>query len=154
VACSDPSRRAVAGGLHRRRTGTMERENPLELQVEGWLKTLGVELVCQWDVLVFLYWRLTSMLNADHIARLLGLPAGEVGAVLESLESLGLVERSRADQGVRLYRFAVPEDPQRGDALDRLLTLADSRAGWLLLSSKLRRGNPPTPNHGPPALHR
>jgi hypothetical protein len=131
----------------------MKQENPPELEVEGWLRTLGIELVCQWDVLVFLYWRLTSMLNADHIARLLGLPTGEVVAALESLESLGLVERSRVDQGVRLYRFAAREDHQRGDALDRLLTLADSRAGWLLLSSKLRPSNSPTPNHGRPALH-
>jgi hypothetical protein len=132
----------------------MKRGNPPDLQIEGWLKTLGVELLCQWDVLVFLYRHLTSLVSAEHIARLLGHPTGEVVAALDCLEYLGLVERSRVNQGVRLYQFAAPEDPRPGGALDRLLTLASSRAGRLLLSKKLRRGNPPKQDNGPPRLYR
>ena len=131
----------------------MDQNAPPDAEVEGWLKTLGVESLCHWDVLVFLYRHQASLVSAEHVSRLLGYPTGAVVVALECLGSSGLVERSRVDQGVRLYQFAAPEDPQRGDALDRLLTLADSRAGWLLLCSKLRRGDPPTPNQGPPGLH-
>lgn len=121
----------------------MGQENPPDLEVEAWLKTLGVELLCEWDVLVFLHRHQASLVSADHIARLLGHPTGAVVAALDSLEAISLVERSRVDQGVRLYQFAAPEDPRRGHGLDRLLALADSRAGRLLLSDKMRRGPPP-----------
>jgi hypothetical protein len=132
----------------------MDRENPPDLQVEGWLKSLGIELLCQWDVLVFLYRHLTCLVSAEHIARLLGHPTGEVVAALDCLESLGLVARSRVDQGVRLYQFAAPVGPRPGDALDRLVTLAGSRSGRLLLSWKLRRGEPPKQDNSAPRLHR
>jgi hypothetical protein len=33
----------------------MAQDNQPDLQVEGWLKTVGIESLCQWDVLVFLY---------------------------------------------------------------------------------------------------
>lgn len=127
----------------------MDRENPPELQVEGWLKTVGVESLCQWDVLVFLCRHLTSLVSAEHIARLLGYETGAVVAALDSLESLGLVDRSRVDQGVRLYQFAAPENTWRGDTLGRLLTLAGSRAGRLLLTKKLRGGEPAEQGNGP-----
>src|SRR5215472_16125997 len=100
----------------------MASENPPGFQVEGWLKTLGVESLPQWDVLVFLCRHLTSLVGAEHIARLLGYETGAVVAALDSLESLGLVNRSRVDQGVRLYQFATPEDTGRGDTLGQLLT--------------------------------
>lgn len=131
----------------------MTKENPPDLQVENWLKTLGVELLCQWDVLVFLYRHLTCLVSAEHIARLLGHPTSEVVAALDGLEPLGLVERSRVDRSVRLYQFVMPGDPRRGDALDRLLKLAGSRAGRLLLSKKLRRGSPPQQDNGLLQLH-
>ena len=132
----------------------MAQEDPPDFPIEDWLKTLGVESLCQWDVLVFLHRHLTCLVSAEDIARLLGHPTGEVVAALDSLEPLGLVERSRVDRGVRLYQFAAPGDPQPGDALDRLLTLAGSRAGRLLLSKKLRRGNPPKQDNGLLRLHR
>ena len=127
----------------------MEQELPPDAVVEGSLKTLGIESLCQWDVLVFLCRHLASLVSAEHIARLLGYETGAVVAALDGLESLGLVDRSRVDQGVRLYQFAAPEDTGRGDTLGRLLTLADSRDGRLLLTKKLRCGAPSTPNNGP-----
>jgi DNA-binding MarR family transcriptional regulator len=126
----------------------MARENPPELQVEDWLATVGMEVLCQWDVLVFLYRHQTSLVSAEQIARLLGYATSAVGATLDNLESLGLVERSRAAQGVRLYQFTAPTDPPRGDALDQLMTCTDSRAVRLLLAKKLRPEDRPDQNNG------
>ena len=122
----------------------MERDNPPDLQVEGWLKTLGVELLCQWDVLVFLYRHQSSLVSAEHIARFLGYPTAKVVAALDSLESSGLVERSRVSQGVRLYQLTAPADPTRRDALERHMTLADSRTVRLLLARRLLAEQRPT----------
>ena len=124
----------------------MEPQQPPGLPVEGWLRTLGVECLCQWDVLVFLYRHLSCLVSGEHIARLLGYPTAEVVSALDALEPLGLVERSRVDQGVRLYQFTVPPDSPRGDALGRLLTAAESREGRLLLAQKLPRGDRPDQN--------
>ena len=89
-------------------------------------------------MLVFLYHHQISLFGAEDLASLLGYASGPVVAALDVLESLRLVERSRVAQGVRLYRFTVPADPQRGDALERLFALANSRAGRVVLSKKLR----------------
>src|SRR5271157_3430644 len=121
----------------------MERDNPPDLQVEEWLKTLGIESLCQWDVLVFQYRHQSSLVSAEHIARFLGYATAEVVAALDSLESSGLVERSRVSQGVRLYQLTAPADPTHRDALERLMTLADSHTVRLLLSRR-RGGQRPT----------
>ena len=118
----------------------MDSETPPDLQVEGWLKTLGVESLCQWDVLVFLYRHQTSLAGVELIANLLGYAIETAVAALDFLESRRLVQRSRVSQNVRLYQFTVPSDRLRGDAFARLLALTDSRAGRVLLSKKLRGG--------------
>jgi hypothetical protein len=115
----------------------MDHELTPNAEVERWLKTLGVQSLCQWDVLVFLHRHPTSLLGAEYIARLLGYADDPVVAALDGLESLGLVDRSRVSQNVRLYQFTVPPDV-RGDALDRLLSLAGYRQGRLRLSTHLR----------------
>src|SRR2546425_13339499 len=119
----------------------MDRKTPPDHQVEGWLKTLGIASLCQWDVLVFLYRHPISLLGAEYLACLLGYASGPVVAALDVLEALRLVERSRVSQGVRLYRFTVPADRQRGDASERLFALANSRAGRVVLSKTLRAGD-------------
>ena len=119
----------------------MAQDNQLNLQVEGWLKTLGIESLCQWDMLVFLYRHQPSLVCAEHIARLLGYATAEVAAALDSLESSGLVERSRVSQGVRLYQLTAPADPARRDVLERFMTLADSLSVRLLLARRLRGGD-------------
>jgi DNA-binding MarR family transcriptional regulator len=116
----------------------MAQDNEADVQVEGWLKTLGIESLCQWDVLVFQYRHQSSLVSAEHIARLLGYATAEVVAVLDSLESSGLVERSRVSQGVRLYQLTAPADPTRRNALERLMTLAHSHTIRLLLARMLR----------------
>jgi hypothetical protein len=128
----------------------MHPENPAAAEVEAWLTTLGVETVCQWDVLVFLYRHPTSLVGADHVARLLGYSTECVVAALDVLASLGLVTRSRVSQGARLYQFTAPPEPPRGGALDRLMALGEHRAGRLLLTGRLKRGDLP-PREGPEA---
>ena len=116
----------------------MAEDNQPDLEVEGWLKTLGIESLCQWDVLVFLYRHQFSLVGAEHITRFLGYATAEVVAALDSLKSSGLVERSRVSQGVRLYQLTAPVDPTRSDASERLMTLADSHTVRLLLALRLR----------------
>ena len=125
----------------------MAQDNPPDLQVECWLKILGIESLCQWDVLVFLYRHQISLFGEEHLASLLGYASGPTVAAMDVLESLRLVECSRVSQGMRLYRFTVPADPQRGDASERLFALANSRAGRVVLSKKLRAGDG-TPREG------
>src|SRR5260370_11860026 len=116
----------------------MAQDNHPDLQVEAWLKILGIESLCQWDVLVFLYRHQSSLVSAEQFARILGYANAEAIATLDSLESSGLVERSRVSQGVRLYQLTAPADPARRDALERLMTFADGHTVRLLLARRLR----------------
>jgi hypothetical protein len=116
----------------------MEQNDAPESQMETWLETLGLDSLTQWDMLVFLYRHRTSLVGAEFIGRLLGYTTAPVVAALDVLESLGFVQRSRAYQGVRLYQFALPADPPRRDAFERLTALANSRAGRLCLAKKLK----------------
>jgi len=127
----------------------MVQDNQPDLQVEGWLNTLGIESLCQWDVLVFLDRHQSSLVNAEHIARFLGYATAEVVAALDSAEASGLVERSRVSQGVRLYELIAPADATRRDALKRLLTFVDShtrRLVRLLLARRLAASDRPDQN--------
>ena len=124
--------------------------NEPDLQVEGWLKTLDIESLCQWDMLVFMDRHPSILVSAEHIARFLGYATAEVGAALDSLESSGLVERSRVSNGVRLYQLTAPADPTRRNALERLMNLADSRTLRLLLTRRLRGSDQPNQNKNDP----
>ena len=124
----------------------MALDNQPDLQVEGWLKTLGIESLFQWDVLVFLYRHQPSLASTGDIAGLLAYPTGPVSAALDSLTSSELVECSRASQGVRLYQLTAPADPTRRDALERIMTLADSNTVRLPLARKLRGSDQPNQN--------
>jgi hypothetical protein len=117
----------------------MRQDTPADADMEEWLTTLGVESLCQWDVLVFLYHHQTSLIGADHLARLLGYATEPIIAALDYLESLGFVGRSRVSQGARLYQFLAPSEPPRGNAFERLLSLHDHRAGRLALSKHMRQ---------------
>jgi hypothetical protein len=131
----------------------MAEESTPDAEVEGWLKALGVQSLCQWDVLIFLYRHQTTLVGAEYLACLLGYAAEPVVAALDALDSLGLVARSRVSQGARLYQFTAPSLPSPSEAFDRLRTLARDRAGRLRLSKQLQ------PNHrlppvGPEATRR
>jgi hypothetical protein len=124
----------------------MAQDNQPDLQVDGWLKILGMESLCQWDVLVFLYRHQPTLVRAEDIARLLGDATADVVTALDSLESSGLVQPSRISQGVRLYQLTAPTDPTRRVALERLMTLADTHTVRLLLGQRLRGGDQPDQN--------
>lgn len=132
----------------------LQQAPPAARQAEDWLAEAGIELLCEWDVLVFLYRHLTTLAGADRIARLVGHPIDEVVAALDRLETLGFVERSRADQDARIYQFAVESTPRPDSPLARLLLLAETRAGRLLLSGALRCGSPAEESRGHLKFHR
>jgi len=122
----------------------MAQHNQPNLQVEGWLETLGIESLCQWDVLVFLDRHQPILVSAEQIARFLGYGTAEVVAALDSVESSGLVDRSRVSQEeVRLYQLSAPADPTRRGALERLMTHVDSHTVRLLLSRRPRGDDRP-----------
>jgi hypothetical protein len=131
----------------------MAQVNQPDVQVEGWLKTLGIESLCQWDVLVFLDRHPSILDSNEHIARFVGYATAEVVAALDSLESSGLVECSRFSQGVRLYQVTAPSDPTRRDALERLMTLVDSHTVRLLLARRLPGSDRPDQNKNDFPLH-
>src|SRR5215831_18520195 len=106
----------------------MEQHVPPDPEITGWLTTLGVTSLCEWDVLVFLYRHQTTLLGAAYLARLLGYPSNAIVAALDVLEARELVARSRVSQGARLYQFRVPPDTLRGAALAQLQALAADRA--------------------------
>ena len=56
---------------------------PADTEVAGWLHTLGVTSLCQWDVLVFLYRHQATLLGAAHLARLLGYATEPIVAALD-----------------------------------------------------------------------
>ncbi len=102
------------------------------------LQTLGVALLSEWDALAFLYHHAASLGTAAEIARLLGYDKAEIGAALHSLEELGLIRRSRASQGIRVYQFSEPPEPSRRSCLLELMKLAHDRAGRMVLLQHLR----------------
>ena len=109
--------------------------------IEHWLVTARITSLQHWDTLVFLFHHPTSLVSAEHIARLTGSATGAVIAALDHLEALGFVARSRTSQGVRLYQFTAPAHTPPGDACHRLMRIADSRAVRLLLTKRWRLGD-------------
>ena len=124
----------------------MAPDNQPDLQVEGWLKTLGIESLCQWDMLVFLDRHPSILASTEDVALFVGYATAEVVAALDSLECSGLVQPSRVSQGVRLYQVTASADPARRDALERLMTLADSHTVRRLLARRLRGSDRPDQN--------
>ena len=107
------------------------------IQARGDLEMLGISVLCEWDVLVFLHRHGASLTTAGQIASLLGYGKAAVAAALERLESIGLAQRSRSSRGIRLYRFELPADSRHACFLE-LMNLTEQRSGRLLLATILR----------------
>ena len=105
--------------------------------LQEWLDLLGIDQICQWDVLVFFRHHRTTLLGAEQIARLTRYGTGLVVAALDHLESHGLVERSRLSQGARLYELTGFDGP-RARAFQELMALTETRAGRLAIVQQLR----------------
>jgi hypothetical protein len=112
------------------------------------LEVLGISLLSEWDVLIYLYRHGTVLTSAAQIATFLGHDSAPVIAALDRLESLGFIVRSRGSQGVRLYRFSIPKDPARCSGFMELMILAEKRAGRLLLLQQLQRDKAPLSRTG------
>jgi predicted transcriptional regulator len=109
-----------------------------DVTVPDHLKILGVELLTEWDALVFLYRHAASLCTTAQIAQLIGYDKAEIGAALHKLEALGLLQRSRVSQGIRFYRFSAPLEPSRYACLVELMDLTQNREGRLLLLKHLK----------------
>ena len=117
----------------------MDQNTSPEVQIQKSLTRLGIASPVEWDVLAFVYRHQTSLTNADQIGRMLGYASTVVADALDHIESLKLIRRSRASQGVRLYQFTSSEaDPWSHGCFQQLITLAESPAGRLLIVKKLR----------------
>ena len=106
--------------------------------IQDCLKSLGIDSLAEWDVLVFVYRHRANLASADQISRLLGYPSKAVGASLDRLEAKSLIQRSRYSQGVRFYEFAHFGAPGAAEScLGQLMSLAENRAGRLVLIKAL-----------------
>jgi MarR family protein len=114
-------------------------EKPEDVLVLERLQTLGVTDLSEWDALAFLYRHGASLAAAAQIGRLIGYGKAEIGAALHRLEALGLIQRSRDSQGIRLYQFSAPPDPARFSSLLELMSMTQNRTGRLLLLKHLKR---------------
>jgi hypothetical protein len=118
-----------------------EKNKSSDILVQECLKSLGISLLGDWDVLIFLHRHQVILASSEQIARLLGYPNEAVSDALDRLESQGLVQRSRASQGVRLYQFVFSEAHLAPEScFRRLMSLAENRSGRLLVAKRLRKG--------------
>jgi DNA-binding MarR family transcriptional regulator len=119
------------------------------------IEILGITRLAEWDVLTFLYRHGTSLASAEQIARLVGYSSAEVGAALESLNSIGLIQRSHNCHGVRAYQLApaLPGDSRR-QCFEDLMKLAEDRQGRLLIVTNLRPSSIERSLRGRRGLHR
>ena len=116
----------------------MGRGKPLESTVQSSLDGLGISLLSEWDVLAFVYRHGASLASSDQIARLIGYESTVVRAALDRLENENLIERSRPSKGVRFYRILASTDAERQRRLQQIVSLSETRAGRLLLATRLK----------------
>jgi DNA-binding MarR family transcriptional regulator len=110
----------------------------VELSVQGTLKSLGISLLCELDVLAFVYRHGLTLASANQIASLVGYEVARVDSALKQLEGEKLVERSRPSQGVFLFRFLAPTDAERKRCFRQLISLLESRVGRVLATNQLK----------------
>ena len=113
--------------------------NVADADVQHWLQSVGVESLCQLEVLSFLHHHPITFLPPEYLARLLGYRTDPVVDALDSLSALQLLKWSAQSRGAHSYQFIVPSVPSRTDALERLLALSAHRSGRLLLRRHLGR---------------
>jgi DNA-binding MarR family transcriptional regulator len=104
----------------------------------SYLKTLGIFLLSDWDVLAFIYRHGVSLANADQIARLLGYENTAVSGALDRLEAEKLIQRSRVSQGICVHRVLDPTNAERSHCLENLFSLSRSREGRLMMKKQLK----------------
>jgi DNA-binding MarR family transcriptional regulator len=126
-------------------------ERVLETSLQACVDSVGISLLCDWDVFAFVYRHVTSLTSADQIARLVGYDSRVVGTALDRLERQNLIERSRPSRGVRLYRVLNSKDVEHQKCLRELVALSESRTGRLELAKRLNPVRADLPQGGPSA---
>ena len=110
----------------------------MDLSPEHCLKSLGISLLSELDVLVFVHRRKTSLTSVKQIASLIGHDQTAVSIALGQLERKKLIEPSIASQGLRFYRILPQEDSGRQQCFRQPVSLSETRAGRLQLTKHLR----------------
>ena len=110
----------------------------MDLSLEHCLKSLGISLLSELDVLVFVYRRKTSLTSVKQIASLIGHDEAAVSSALGLLEREKLIEPSIASQGLRFYRILPQEDSGRQQCFRQLVSLSETRDGRLQLAKQLK----------------
>ena len=110
----------------------------MELSLENCLKSLGISLLSELDVLVFVHRRKTSLTSANQIASLIGHDEAAVSIALGQLEREKLIEPSKSSQGLRFYRILPQGDAGRQQCFRQLVSLSETRAGRLQLAQHLK----------------
>lgn len=115
-----------------------EQANPLELLVQRCLESIGVSLLLDWDLLIFLYHHGATLSSTDQLARLLCCESTRIGNALDRLESQRLIESTQSSRQVRFYKVVVSSDGSRQGCFQQLLKLTGNRAGRLMLVKMLK----------------
>jgi DNA-binding MarR family transcriptional regulator len=116
----------------------IEGEKPVEFAVQSCLESIGISLLCDLDVLAFVYRHGASLTSADQIARLIGYESAVVSGALDRLEREKLIERSQPSQGVRFYRILASTDAARQGCVQQLVNLSRTRAGRVRLAKQMK----------------
>jgi DNA-binding MarR family transcriptional regulator len=111
----------------------------MDLSLESCLKSLGISLLSELDVLVFVHRRKTSLTSVKQIASLTGHDQAAVSVALGQLEREKLIQPSIASQeGLRFFRILPQGDGGRQQCFRQLVNLSETRAGRLQLTKHLR----------------
>jgi DNA-binding MarR family transcriptional regulator len=110
----------------------------MDMSLEHCLKSLGISLLSELDVLVFVHRRKTSLIRIKQIASLVGHDESAVSIALGQLEREKLIEPSIGSHGLRFYRILSQGDVLRQQSLQQLVSLSETRAGRLQLTKHLR----------------
>jgi hypothetical protein len=110
----------------------------VELSPQSCLTGLGISVLCELDVLAFIYRHNVTLASADHIAWLVGYEVAAVKSALHQLERAKLIERSRPSQGVFFCQVLYPKDPERKLRFGQLFRSLESRVGRELFTNQLK----------------
>jgi hypothetical protein len=113
-------------------------ENAWRLSMQSCLEKMGISLLSEWDVLVFLHRHDPSLMSVDHIAVLIGYENTLVNAALDRLERLKLIRCSAPIRGVRIHRTQMSIHATQSSCFQQMFGLSENRAGRLLLAKLLK----------------
>jgi hypothetical protein len=116
-----------------------EADNSRESLGRECLNSLGISLLIDWEMLIFLHHHGRILSTTEQMARLLGWDSERIGDALDRLESRELIKSSpKSRRGARFYEAAVPMDAAVRNCFQQLLSLTRNRSGRLMLAKMLK----------------